>query len=77
MYLYIHGLLQLSEVIKEISLCNVWWLTQKLPPGQSVKSKCLWNAQSQMEHLSISHFFTLRLRNHCRRRGRKHVRARG
>lgn len=33
-YLYPHRLLQLSELVKEISLCSVWWLTQKLTTGQ-------------------------------------------
>lgn len=33
-------LVQLSDIIREVSSCSAWWLTQKLSTGQSAENNC-------------------------------------
>lgn len=40
-----------SDLIREVSLCSLWWLTQKLTTDQNVENKSLRRAQPQMRHL--------------------------
>lgn len=62
--------LYLSDLIRRISLCSGWQLTQKF--RTRAKPKC----DSVTNGTSVSYPFCMRLRDHCRRGEAKTVRAR-
>lgn len=66
-----HKLVQISDLIKETSLCRGQQLPSEVTTGQSAKDKCLWSAQAYIGHLY--HTPSPRLKAHCRRRGGKIV----
>lgn len=68
-----HELVQLSDIIRKVSLNSGWWLTQGLTNGKSVENKHPCSAQPQIGQLY--HILYLSLGECYRKDGRKIVRT--
>lgn len=62
--------MQLADIIREVSLCSGWQLTQKLTSAQSVRGVLIYKCD-------LYHPLTFRLSGHPGRWGGKTVRGRG